>query len=406
MLTEDEPLPRYAFASFENCIQFAPEHLDTLRKDCETVFTARDKPDGAAYSAGQTFFLPANKEPRCALEALAMMIFHKHTEHLPQGMYDPATSGANWWTLVLDENSDNSDTADRKPSVTEAAVAAGEDDEEEGDEDEVGLHFDADYELEDQTNLLLHPRVGTVTYLSDCGAPTVIFNLKSPPMEDTQCKSLEQNIDKAWLSHPQLGKHTAFDGRLLHGAPALYFPSRQKPHKDDNDEPSAKRQKLENGSPQQQSTANGKRYTLLVNIWLNHWVMDAALLDEEVCAQLRTPWKKESNDKGSNDKGNFIQGDVKDSGNALQPFTWNKAIDFSKAPSVSTISLKPSNVDPAGEDEITLCNHHVTVFYNPLMSECHKASQLAPTVEMQLQDNTIRLRVDGPLEEEEEEGDE
>jgi hypothetical protein len=268
-------------------------------------------------------------------------------------MYDPATSGANWWTLVLDENSDNSDTADRKPSVTEAAVAAGEDDEEEGDEDEVGLHFDADYELEDQTNLLLHPRVGTVTYLSDCGAP-----------------------------------------------------SRQKPHKDDNDEPSAKRQKLENGSPQQQSTANGKRYTLLVNIWLNHWVMDAALLDEEVCAQLKTPWKKESNDKGSNDKGNFIQGDVKDSGNALQPFTWNKAIDFSKAPSVSTISLKPSNVDPAGEDEITLCNHHVTVFYNPLMSECHKASQLAPSVEMQLQDKTIRLRVDGPLKEEEEEGDE
>ena len=83
-----------------------------------------------------------------------------------------------------------------------------------GDEDEVGLHFDADYELEEQTgNILLHPRVATVTYLSDCGAPTLILDQKSPPMDDLKKSTLENVISTAWLSHPQVGKHTAFDGR-------------------------------------------------------------------------------------------------------------------------------------------------------------------------------------------------
>ncbi|KAL3922510.1 MAG: hypothetical protein SGILL_002163 [Bacillariaceae sp.] len=435
MLTGEEPLPRHAFVANENCIQFHQEYLQTLQEDCETVFSARDKPDGAAYSAGQTFFLPANKEPRCALEALAMMIFHKHTEHLPTGTFNPATSGANWWTLVMDSDDENAGSESGEKEHQEAPVAAAatastndtknsddaanDDEEDDDDEDEVGLHFDADYELEDQTNIMLHPRVATVTYLSDCGAPTVIFNLKSPPMDDQQRKALESNIDKAWLSHPQLGKHVAFDGRLLHGAPALYFPSRQHDNggkrdkliiNDEDGKPAAKRQKLDDGSHVDASKrpiiSNGKRYTLLVNVWLNHWVMDAALLDEEVCVKLKTPWNGVGGTINEETRGNLEKGDEVEVGtdNDPLPFTWNKDVDLSKDTSSNfpTIALKASNVDPAGEDEIALCNHHVTMFYNPLMSECHKASQLAPTVEMKLQENAIRLRVDGVVEEEEE----
>lgn len=434
MLTGEEPLPRHNFIAKENCIQFHEEHLQSLQEDCETVFTARDKPDGAAYSAGQTFFLPANKAPRCALEALAMMIFHKHTEHLPKGTYNPATSGANWWTLVMDsdihaDNVGNENGGKKRqeiPPAAAAAAAAKKDDSDKNDsdngsdegEDEVGLHFDADYELEDQTSIMLHPRVATVTYLSDYGAPTVVFNLKSPPMDDVQRKSLEKNIDTAWLSHPELGKHIAFDGRLLHGAPALYFPSRQHQHNDDRNgdntdgdgKPSAKRQKMEDGSRKSitppKINGGGTRYTLLVNVWLNHWVMDAALLDDEVCAKLRTPWKGKSEKyEVKIDREDLKTGDDATDNSSTRPFSWNKDVDLSEEPSSSLPkkTLKASNVDPAGEDEITLCNHHVTMFYNPLMSECHKASQLAPTVEMQLQDNAIRLRVDGMVEEEEEE---
>ena len=57
------------------------------------------------------------------------------------------------------------------------------------------------------------------------------------------------------------------------------------------------------------------------------------------------------------------------------------------------IKLVPSNVDPAGEDEIDLCDHNVTVKYNPLMSECHAASRLGLTVELELEKGTITFHV-------------
>ncbi|KAG7370703.1 hypothetical protein IV203_019273 [Nitzschia inconspicua] len=378
-LKDEEPIPRHTFWFHENAIQFHPNHLESLRHDCETVFTARDKPDGAAYSAGQTFFLPANKSPRCALEALTIMIFQKHTEHLPPGTFNPNISGANWWTLVMDNDDD--DGINEKGGGTTETSKDHEESTEGNDDDEVGLHFDADYELEEQTtNILLHPRVATVTYLSDYGAPTAIFNLKSPSMDDVERKALEKPIDKAWLSHPQVGKHTAFDGRLLHGAPGLYFPSRRNNTTTvtTDVEPPVKRQKVD--------TANRKRYTLLVNVWLNHWVMDAALLDEEVCAQMKTPWE---------DPNSILkQGD-----SYTPPFSWNAAADLSKPSQISSkVKLEPSSVDPAGEDDITLCNHHVTVRYNPLMAECHGASNQSSTVELELARDAIQLEVGDALE--------
>ncbi len=218
MVSGEEPLPRHGFWSSEGVIQF-DDNLKLLREDCKTVFTARDKPDGASYSAGQTFFIPANMKPRCALEALALNIFHEHTKDLEPGTYNPATSGANWWTLVMDD--EESKTIPSAPAAAAASATAGakttgleSEEEEEEEDDEVGLHFDADYELEEQTgNILLHPRVATITYLSDCGAPTLVLEQKSPPMEDFKKTTLEKGINKAWLSHPRIGKHTAFDGR-------------------------------------------------------------------------------------------------------------------------------------------------------------------------------------------------
>ena len=254
MVEGEEPLPRHGFWSSDNTIEFQnPDHLRTLREDCETVFTARDKPEGATYSAGQTYFLPANMKPRCALEAMAMKIFQEHTKHLEDGTFNPAQSGANWWTLVMDDDNDAEEKGEGSTASAAAAAASApsasnggavgieaksiglsnvaaaktgkndtdsddDDDEEEEDDgaDEVGLHFDADYELEEQTgNIMLHPRVATITYLSDYGAPTLILDQKSPPMDDMKKTTLETGISKAWLSHPKLGKHTIFDGRYV-----------------------------------------------------------------------------------------------------------------------------------------------------------------------------------------------
>lgn len=402
MVDGKEPLPRHNFWSSEDVIRFDnnQELLEILREDCETVFTARDKPDGAAYSAGQTFFIPANMKPRCALEALAMKIFQEHTKDLKPGSFNPAQSGANWWTLVLDNDIEDGNDTVTSPTAATFSVTPGsagtkttgldtgdndEQDEEEGD-DEVGLHFDADYELEEQTgNIMLHPRIATVTYLSDHGAPTLVLEQKSPPMDDLKKKTLENGIEKAWLSHPKLGKHTAFDGRFLHGAPALYFPPIKKKtiRYDETKGPALKRRKIIHDT---------KRYTLLVNVWLNHWVMDAGLLDDEVCASLKTPWEEEGSNRKSDDE-------------YRPPFTWNKEIDLTKEPAnLKRVILALSNVDPAGEDEIALCNHNVTVKYNPLMKECHEASFSGLTVELELKKDAIRLCVGEELSDEEVEG--
>ena len=378
----NEPIPRHSFWSSQTVIEFHPKHLDDILNDCEIVFTSRDRNDGEAYSTGQTFFFPATMKPRCALEALVLTIFEKHVQHVDKGMYNLKQSGAEWWTLVLDGDDDSS-------------KANNGDDDGEGDEDEedeVGLHFDADYELEDQAaNLLLHPRIATVTYLSDFGAPTLVLDQRSPPMDDVKKTSLEKEISKAWLSHPVLGKHTAFDGRLLHGAPALFFPSMQKNkvkninlEKQDG-EPPSKRQK----------TIPHKRVTLLVNIWLNHWVLDAALLDDEVVAKLKTPWQNQL--EGSNLKKS---GDDEDN-NALDsfvpPFAWNEEVDMAQPTVTEKIRLEESKVDPAGEDDIALCNHNVTVKYNPTMEECHRASSLGKSVEIELGPGALSLHVGDEL---------
>ncbi len=171
--------------------------------------------------------------------------------------------------------------------------------------------------------------------------------------------------------------------RFLHGAPALYFPPIKNTAAvdDETKEPAAKRQKV---------VRDTMRYTLLVNIWLNHWVMDAGLLDDDVCASLKTSWE----DAGSNLKGDEEY---------KPPFTWNKEIDLTKAPDVHKATLAPSTVDPAGEDEIALCNHNVTVKYNPLMEECHSASLTGPTVEITLENGAISLDVGEELQDDDDE---
>lgn len=71
--------------------------------------------------------------------------------------------------------------------------------------------------------------------------------------------------------------------------------------------------------------------------------------------------------------------------------------------------------DPAGEDELALCNHNVIIKYNPTMEECHAAASgivnatatangngdnvnVASTVEMQLKEGAITLHVGEELE--------
>jgi hypothetical protein len=376
LISGEEPLPRHSFSSFANALHiFTPE---TVLGDCEKVFSARTRDDGAAYSAGCTYFIPSEMKPRCALEGLALQIFNAHVKDL-DGMYNPSQSGAEWWTLVMDAN---------KPKTTHDDDDEAEEDD---DDDEVGMHFDADYGLEEQMpNMLLHPRVATVTYLSNVGAPTIVLDKHSPPPCDPEKKSLNGDVQRAWLSGPQFGKHIAFDGRLLHGAPALFFPGKATSDATNisgEEARASKRPKLE------QHLSPEKRVTFLVNIWLNHCPLDAELLDDDVCEQMETPWEPPTCDGAKSDPA------------YKPPFEW-KNPDVYKPDSTDKVSLDASKEDPAGTDEGVICDRIVTISYGPTMEELHAASSKTAdgaSVELELGNGAISLLVGAKVEEEEEE---
>lgn len=421
-LDGEEPLPKAPLSVFPDALQIISETKtsssstsdvwETLYEDCRTVFSARTRDDDQAYSAGVTYFLPSVMKPRCALESIVYSIFQAHTACLPKGSLIPEQSGAEWWTLVMDDANNKEKTItmsngenDEKELEAAAAAAAaakssekdGEDNEEEDEEedsDEVGLHFDADHGLEDQvTNLFLHPRVATVTYLTSHGAPTVVLDRRSPPQGDME--TLNGPIRRGWLCHPNRGRHLAFDGRLLHGAPATFFPAHAKESAigggdDDDDDtkpPPTKKVKVD-GNDEKEASENSnhrqvpraQRITLLVNVWVNHCPLDAEPLEDDICAKLKTP------------------ADTL----AFSP-TLPDRISLDNTP---VVQLLTSGDDPAGEEEVVIGNRIVTAHYSPSMDDLHAASTNGSIVSMEFVKDAVRLVVGemAPQEEDDEDG--
>eukprot|EP00445_Apocalathium_hangoei_P026085 CAMPEP_0203914674 /NCGR_PEP_ID=MMETSP0359-20131031/55538_1 /ASSEMBLY_ACC=CAM_ASM_000338 /TAXON_ID=268821 /ORGANISM="Scrippsiella Hangoei, Strain SHTV-5" /LENGTH=338 /DNA_ID=CAMNT_0050841027 /DNA_START=50 /DNA_END=1063 /DNA_ORIENTATION=- len=220
------PPPEYRFRSFPKLLQDLlgggeASWLDDLRKDCEAAFTARAAKKGE-YSAGETFWVGADvEEPATVLEQLALAIFRLHAGLCT---FDRATSGVEWWTQVIDAD------------------------------DDIGWHWDRDYGLEADAGFRLHPHVATVTYLSDLGAPTLMLEGTEEP-EEGNAATKPIGVPVAHWSAPSIGKHVSFDGRWLHGAPADLAP-----------------EVAQGGASaaKGEGAFAGKRFTFLVNIWLNH----------------------------------------------------------------------------------------------------------------------------------------
>ena len=219
------------------CFEHAlPVVSDSLLADAAAAFTARAAGVGEELSAGCTFWVPAvTKKPKTSLEQLALDIF---TFHARDAVFEPSKSGAEWWTLVIDES------------------------------DMVGLHWDRDYDLQADQGLLLHPMVSTVTYLTTprAAAPTVVLGRPSPLLaSESPCGS----VPSAAACWPALGRHLAFDGKLLHGALPNLTPSPTTPT-----------------PPAPAAAAARKRVTFLVNVWLNHVPWGAEKLPKSIAKQL------------------------------------------------------------------------------------------------------------------------
>ena len=153
-------------------------------------------------------------------------IFQWHRERLC--LHD--ATGAEWWALWLDG------------------------------EDDVGWHWDADYECRERGQVQ-HPFLG-VTYLEEGSSATVVLE----GSDEALVMAGGAIISTAHLSLPMPGKHICFDGQLLHAAPSKLRSSFQE-------------------SQRSKSKRRCARTTLLVNVWCGHQP-SAARLPQEVAKRL------------------------------------------------------------------------------------------------------------------------
>lgn len=216
------PAPNYSPRVFPSSLPPAPP---SLLSDMKALMTARSVPEDAQYSEGSTYFLPALLPPRTGLEALASQVFLLHA---PAGSYDPARSGAEFWTQVIDTR------------------------------DDIAPHWDRDYGLED-AGASVHPHVATVSYFSDVGGPTVVWEHYGGP--GVGGGEFGGEVGAMHVSYPVKGKHLSFDGRFLHAAP--------------NDLIVGDKEK------------KGTRRTFLVNVWINHVPVDSEVMGEELLGRMK-----------------------------------------------------------------------------------------------------------------------
>lgn len=115
----------------------------------------------------------------------------------------------------------------------------------------------------------------------------------------------------------------------------------------------------------------------MVNVWLNHCPLDAEPLEEEVIAKLKAPHGKSAS------------------------FSWQSEIDWSSKINPETIKIGKHKDDPAGSEEVVICNRVVTITYGASMESLHKASSTAGLLQIDFDDDALSLFVGGAVEEDE-----
>jgi hypothetical protein len=193
---------------------------------------------------------------RCALESLAWAVARNHIQHYASSQAEPLVTyetlnGMEWWVQVnhvLGQQHDNDNSDDTSSSVQpvmlqqSCSAAPNCTDQQKELQQGIELHYDKDEAVAESFGLGVFPSLSTVTYLCEPTAtttmraaaaqprvpPTLIFshcydstyNGSDNDNHDDDPETNMTNIPDMLVSHAAPGKHLAFDGRLLHGAPA------------------------------------------------------------------------------------------------------------------------------------------------------------------------------------------
>jgi hypothetical protein len=212
---------------------------------------------------------------------MSSTIPHLVTEPLTDKTF--SNIGAEWWVQVKTVNSsaqqDNLGHGQGISSLTSS----------------IDLHYDKDETLAEIFGLGSFPTISTVTYLTSSNSTASTANTSSPPQNPTiilpHCyhDAEDRYISQCILSYPYPGKHIAFDGRLLHGAPghsALLRPQSEQRQRSNIMEP---QDKLNYYKPDEE------RITFLVNIWLQGPPIGVESLSENIRSLLLLHHNSEPN---------------------------------------------------------------------------------------------------------------
>jgi len=145
---------------------------------------------GGAYMHGKggTFWRPLFNskgeflKPRFAIEAAIIRIYQAD---IAAGKH-PRVDGAEWWVQKR---------------------GLGED---------IGFHHDKDEGMASLKMTMKFPEVSTVTYLTDAGAPTIVFNQTTPDGNS----HIPEVPETGFYSYARANRHLLFRGNLQHGVPA------------------------------------------------------------------------------------------------------------------------------------------------------------------------------------------
>jgi hypothetical protein len=291
LLRPSPPLPDVTSSS-NNCFPYhvttmdilpLTDHNSSLRQvliqECQTLVRYTKDTHWIAQSSAEESI----STPLCQLEKLALCILKHHLSTIPSLQQLNATNnnhattcdnsannniGAEWWVQVKPSckniNKDNNDDTNGYRSSTSTSI---------------DLHYDKDETLAEIFGLGSFPTLSTVTYLTSSGSDSSSYSLpQNPTIIFPHCyHDPEDNcISQCILSYPYPGKHLAFDGRLLHGAPthsALLQPQHQ------NDKQSNITE-LEDHS--NSYSDEHYRVTFLVNIWLQGPPIGVKTLSENI----------------------------------------------------------------------------------------------------------------------------
>ena len=178
---ESVPIEYDQFLSFDNALKI--DLFQALQIQCDTVqkwIVKQDFSTKLKHGKLQTFWMPivrgGNATPRFAIEEA---IFNLH--NVDKSWFGgKRVVGAEWWVQVK------------------------------GPRDSIGFHYDKDEGEASTKGVMKHPLLSTITYLTDNGSPTVIFNMTTDGNFDAPTIPTT-----AYISFPKRNRHTIFRCNFL-----------------------------------------------------------------------------------------------------------------------------------------------------------------------------------------------